>query len=279
MNKLIIAILLISLATNGYSQTTNNTYEVYAIPFAKIKPYVQAKDISINPVVPDSVKVVFMTWLLKGNNGKTVLVDAGFQRKSKYFNALITDFVRPDSSLTIMGIKAADITDIIISHPHFDHIGGLELFPNARCWMQKKDYSYFVTDAWQKGGNSGGFDSTDVPVLAGLNAAGRLQLVDGDSIEIIPGIRVYIGSRHTYESQFVVVNTSTDKVLIASDNCWYYYNLDHLISIPFTLDAVGYVNSLKRMKTLVKPELIIPGHDSKIFDRFTKVKDGIVKIR
>jgi glyoxylase-like metal-dependent hydrolase (beta-lactamase superfamily II) len=279
MSKLVIGILLITLASSGFSQTTSNVYEVYAVPFSKLKQYLPAKDISINPVVQDSVKLVFMTWLLRGNNGKTILVDAGFQRKSKYFVDVITDFVRPDSSLAGMGIKPGDITDIIISHPHFDHIGGLELFPNAMIWMQKKDYSYFVTDVWQKGGNPMGFDSTDVTVIAGLNAAGRVQLVDGDDIEIIPGIKVYTGSKHTYESQYVVVNSATDKVLIASDNCWFYYNLDHMISIPMTFDPVAYVNSLKRMKTLVKPELIIPGHDAKIFDRFTKVKNGIVKIR
>jgi hypothetical protein len=38
MNKLIIGIILLSMVTNGYSQTTNNIYEVYAIPFAKVKP-------------------------------------------------------------------------------------------------------------------------------------------------------------------------------------------------------------------------------------------------
>lgn len=279
MSKLVIGILLIFLSLRVFSQGVNDIYEIYAIPFAKVKPYVQAKDISINPVVKDSVKVVFMTWLLKGSNGRTVLVDAGFKRNSKFFSAGITDFIRPDSSLAGMNIKPGDITDIIISHPHWDHIGCLELFPNARFWMQKKDYSYFVTDAWQKGGNSMGFDSTDVTVLSGLNAAGRMQLVDGDDIEIIPGIKAYIGSRHTFESQFVVVNTSTDKVLVASDNCWFYYNLDHMISIPLTIDPVGYVKSLQRMKTLVKPELIVPGHDAKIFERFTKVKDGIVRIR
>ena len=141
MNKLITGILLISLVANGYSQTSSNIYEVYAVPFATVNSYVQAKDISINPVVQDSVKVVFMTWLLKGNNGRTVLVDAGFQRKSKYFFNGISDFVRPDSSLASMSIKPGDITDIIISHPHWDHIGCLEFFPNARFWMQKKDYS------------------------------------------------------------------------------------------------------------------------------------------
>lgn len=124
-----------------------------------------------------------------------------------------------------------------------------------------------------------GFDSSDVLKLADLNTKGRLQLVNGDGVEIIPGIKVYIGSKHTYESQFAVINTSTDKVLIASDNCWFYYNLDNMISIPITFDPDAYVKSLQRMKTLVKPALIIPGHDGKIFERFTKVKDGIVRIR
>jgi hypothetical protein len=69
-----------------------------------------------------------------------------------------------------------------------------------------------------KRGNSIGFDSTDVPKIADLNAKRRINLINGDNIEIIPGIKVCTGSEHTYESQFVVANTSTEKVLVASDN-------------------------------------------------------------
>lgn len=257
----------------------SNTYEVYAIEFAKGSGYWPAKEIAINPTVNDSVKGVFMTWLVKSNNGRTILVDAGFHRESKFFGNWLMDFVRPDSSLHKMGLKPDDITDVIITHPHWDHIGGVDLFPKATIWMQKNDYSYFVTDAWQKGGNNVGFDSSDVPKIADLNAKGKIQLVNGDDVEIIPGIKVYIGSKHTYESQYVVVNTSTDKVLIASDNIWFYYNLNNMISIPLTFDPQAYVKAMQRMKTLVNPDLIIPGHDSKIFKKFTKVKEGVVRIR
>ena len=257
----------------------DNTYEVYAIEFAKESGYLPAKEIAINPTVNDSVKGVFMTWLLKSNNGRTILVDAGFHRESKFSGNWLMDFVRPDSSLHKMGLKPDDITDVIITHPHWDHIGGVDLFPKATIWMQKNDYSYFVTDAWQKGGNNVGFDSSDVPKIADLNAKGKIQLVNGDDVEIIPGIKVYIGSKHTYESQYVVVNTSTDKVLIASDNIWFYYNLNNMISIPLTFDPQAYVKAMQRMKTLVNPDLIIPGHDSKIFEKFTKVKEGVVRIR
>jgi len=257
----------------------SNTYEIYAIEFARVPGYVHEKDFAINPVVKDSAKLIFMTWLLKGNNGKNILVDAGFKRTGKYFAPWIESFVRPDSSLMKMGIKPEDITDVIITHPHWDHIGGVDLFPKATIWMQKEDYRYFLTDMWQKEGNRIGIDSTDVVMMAELNVKGRVRLVNGDEVEIIPGIKAYIGSKHTFESQYVVVNTATDKVLIASDNSWTYYNLEHMISIPLTFDPQAYVKNLQRMKRLVNPDLIIPGHDGKIFEKFTKMKEGVVRIR
>ena len=278
MKKNILTLLVACLPVLIFSQQPN-TYEVYAIEFARPHSPWPVKEIALNSTAKDSVNGVFMTWLLKGNNGRIVLVDAGFHRESKFSGDWLKHYVRPDSSLQLVGLKPGDITDIILSHPHWDHLGGVDLFPKATIWMQKNDYIYFVTDAWQKGGNATGFDSSDVPKIANLNAKGRIQLVNGDNIEIIPGIKVYTGSKHTYESQFVVANTATDKVLIASDNIWFYYNLQQMISIPLTFDANAYVNSMQRMKTLVNPELIIPGHDAKIFEKFTKVREGVVRIR
>lgn len=278
MKRNFLTLVFVCFYSIMFSQQTN-TYEVYAIEFARPHFPLPVKEIALHSTSKDSVKGVFMTWLLKGNNGRIVLVDAGFHRESKFFEDWIKQYTRPDSSLQSMGLKPGDITDIILSHPHWDHLGGVDLFPNAIIWMQKNDYSYFVTDAWQKGGNTTGFDSLDVPKIAGLNAKGRVQLVNGDNIEIIPGIKVYTGSKHTFESQFIVANTPTDKVLIASDNIWFYYNLQHMVSIPLTFDPEAYVKTMQRMKTLVKPDLIIPGHDEKIFEKFTKVKEGVVRIR
>jgi glyoxylase-like metal-dependent hydrolase (beta-lactamase superfamily II) len=278
MKKYILIILISGFHSILFSQQTN-TYEVYAIEFAKPHSPWPIKNLAINSTSQDSVNGVFMTWLLKGNNGRIVLVDAGFHRESRFSGAWLKSFTRPDSSLQLLGVKPEDITDIIISHPHWDHIGGVDLFQEATIWMQKNDFSYFVTDAWQKDGKPIGFDSLDVLKMADLNTKRRVQLVNGDNLEIIPGIKVYTGSKHTYESQFAVVNTATDKVLIASDNIWFYYNLENMISIPLTFDPAAYVKTMQKMKTLVNPDLIIPGHDEKIFQKFTKVKEGVVRIR
>lgn len=124
-------------------------------------------------------------------------------------------------------------------------------------------------------------------MLLDLNLAGKLTLVDGDNKQIIPGITVYTGSRHTYNSQFAVINTGSGnpaagKVLLASDNIWIYYSLDHMMppSKGGTFDDAAFVKSMQRMKTLVSdPKYIIPGHDGQIFTRFPTVADGIVQIK
>jgi glyoxylase-like metal-dependent hydrolase (beta-lactamase superfamily II) len=180
-----------------------------------------------------------------------------------------------------MGIKSTEITDIIITHPHFDHIGGIVLFPSAQVWMQKDDYDYFVGAAWQKNGFNEGFNKEDVKNIVAKNLEGKLTLIKGDSIEIFPGIRAFIGSKHTWESQHLLVNTKTDKVILASDDCWFYYNVEHLLPIThYLFDPDAYVKQLKRMRVL-QPNisLIIPGHDPLVFSKFPKVAEGIVKIR
>jgi len=224
-----------------------------------------------------------MIWLIKGENGKNILLDAGFLndlQDAKEFEVI--HYTRPDLVIAKMGLKQTDITDIIVSHPHWDHIDGLSLFPNAHIWMQKEDYNYFVGAAWQQGGDHGGFNQRDVRAILDLNMAGRLTLVDGDDKEIIPGIKVYTGSRHTFNSQFAVVESGNKKIVLASDNIWVYYSLDHLMpaSKGGTFDPAGYVKSMQRMKTLASdPKYIIPGHDDKIFSIFPVVADGVVEIK
>lgn len=273
-------ILLIALANSIILFSQSPNYEVYALKFAS-GPTIPASIIAIGGSKTDTVNLIFMLWLVKGNNGKNILVDAGFYKDVEDAKG-VTNYVRPDSMLSRLGLKATDISDIILSHPHWDHIDGIDLFPNARVWIQKDDYNYFVGNAWQKEGISWGFNKPDARKLVEDNLAGKLNLIDGDNKEIIPGIKVYTGSRHTFNSQYVLVESGTDKILIASDNIYFYYNLKHLKSpqMPATFDTTAYVKSMERMKTLVSDtKYIIPGHDALLFSRFPVVAEGIVKIK
>lgn len=258
-------------------------YEVYAIRFASLATRSAIADWALHGPATDSLDIDFIIWLIREKNGRNILVDAGFWRdlqNAKDFG--YTNYVRPDSMLEKLSLKGTDITDIILSHPHWDHIDGIDLFPNAHIWMQKDDYNYFAGGAWQKGANHGGFVKKDVQKLVDLNLAGKLTLIDGDNKELFPGIKVYTGSKHTFNSQYVVVETGKDKIVLASDNIWIYYSLEYLSppAVGGTLDTTAFINSMRRMKTLASDtRYIIPGHDAKIFSIFPAAAAGIARIK
>jgi glyoxylase-like metal-dependent hydrolase (beta-lactamase superfamily II) len=278
--NIVFVLILIGGFYSAWSQA--EIYKVYALRFAALAHPSPISDWVDKGPKTDSVNINFMVWLIRGN-GKNILVDAGFLRGIPDGGDFpLASYTRPDSTLLKVGLKPEDITDIILSHPHWDHIDGIGLFPNAHIWIQKEDYNYFVGAAWQTGGNNGGFNKRDVKMLLDLNLAGKVTLVDGDDKELMPGIKVYTGSRHTFNSQYVLVQTGTNKVLLASDNIWVYYSLEHLMppSPGGTWDPAGFVRSMQRMKTLVSDvKFIIPGHDARVFSRFPSVSDGVVEIK
>lgn len=280
MKSTIITITAFLMFIETACSQPKDSYEIYALDYAGSKSKAPASNIAINGSSKDSVSFADYFWYLNGNNGRKILVDVGYVRD--YTKPLAEDqyFIRPDSALQRINISPDEITDIIITHPHFDHINGLQLFPKGTIWIQRNDYNYFVGDGWQKGAENRGLNKEDVLKIVQANLDGRVQFVDGDSIEILPGIRVFTGSKHTFESQHLLVNTKTENVLLASDDSWFYYNLDHDLSIPLVLDPNAYIAQLKKMKTLVSnKELIIPGHDPLVMARFKKVAEGVVKIR
>jgi glyoxylase-like metal-dependent hydrolase (beta-lactamase superfamily II) len=278
--NIVFLLILLGGVSSAWSQP--EIYKVYALRFATLMHPSPISDWVDKGPKTDSVNINFMVWLIRGN-GKNILVDAGFLKGIPDGSDFpLATYNRPDSTLLKVGLKPEDITDIILSHPHWDHIDGIGLFPNAHIWIQKEDYNYFVGAAWQTGGNNGGFNKRDVRMLLDLNLAGKVTLVDGDDKELMPGIKVYTGSRHTFNSQYVLVQTGTNKVLLASDNIWVYYSLDHLMppSPGGTWDPAGFVKSMQRMKTLVSDvKYIIPGHDAQVFSRFPIVADGVVEIK
>lgn len=258
----------------------SNTYEVYAIEYGGSDARIPASRVAIGGNPEDSLSFSNYIWFLKGDNGRKILVDVGYERDYSRPLAEGQFFISPDSALKRINVNTDDITDIIITHTHNDHIGGLHLFDNGTIWMQRNEYVYFVGDGWQEGADQRGLNKDDVMKIVRANINGRVRFVDGDSIEIIPGIRVFTGSTHTFESQHLLVDTETEKVMLASDDSWFYYNLDHELSVSLVRDPDAYIHQLQRMKTLVSnPDLIIPGHDPLVMSRFPKVAEGIVRIR
>jgi glyoxylase-like metal-dependent hydrolase (beta-lactamase superfamily II) len=221
--------------------------------------------------------IQMMVWLVRGAGNRNVLIDTGFHRDRLIRSWKPRDFVRPSDALAKVGLRAEQITDLVITHLHWDHAGGVDLFPNARVWIQKEEYDYYRSPAVR--GTRTGVDAEDLAVLERLEAQGRLMLVPGDAQEILPGITVYTGGRHTYASQYAGVQTAAGTVVVESDNLYLYENLEKRLPIAQTLDAASNLRAQERMLRIASsPRLIVPGHDPAVFARFPNPGGGVAKI-
>jgi glyoxylase-like metal-dependent hydrolase (beta-lactamase superfamily II) len=251
-------------------------YEVYAIRYGTLAGF-PVRGLVAGADTARRMDIALMVWLLRGGEGRTVLVDAGFYRDRFVQRWRPVDFVRPSEALAAFGVRPETVTDIIVTHVHWDHMDGLDLFPNARVWIQREEYEHHVGDDGAPRDRA--IDPEDAAMLAALRAAGRVMLVEGDGREPIPGITVHTGGRHTFASQYAGVRTRAGTIVIASDNAYLYENLERRVPIAQTLDAQSNLAAQDRMRQIASaPRLIVPGHDPAVFDRFPTVRAGVARI-
>jgi glyoxylase-like metal-dependent hydrolase (beta-lactamase superfamily II) len=252
-------------------------YDAWALRFAHV-PYALWSLVAGAERGP-RVDIAFTVWPLRDQRSqRIVLVDAGFYREKFRAQWKPAEYVRPDRALeAVLGIAPDKVTDIIVTHTHWDHADGADLFPNATVWIQKAEYEHYVGPNGDVL-NRGGVDADDARMFAALKASGRLRLVDGEQ-EILPGIRVYLGGKHTFASQYVGVRTVAGTLVIASDNAYLYMNLEQKLAIAQTLDPASNLAAQARMIEIAgDPKRVIPGHDPDVFRRFPSPKPGLVQL-
>jgi glyoxylase-like metal-dependent hydrolase (beta-lactamase superfamily II) len=243
-------------------------YSIFAIRYAD-SPGDSVADLVMGAPKDEKIDTIFAVWLIRGG-GHNILFDSGFHRERWFKEWTIRNYLRPDDAVKLAGVPPDQVTDIIISHAHWDHMGGIDLFPKAVVWIQKDEFRYYTGEAWQTGGDHGGIDPDDVQMLVRLNTEGRLRLLDGDNVELFPGIHAYTGGHHTYASQYLRVDGDPPFVL-ASDNAYLYRNLQtHMASATFTDDyhAANIQNQKRMIDFAGSIDRVIPGHDALQFQKF-----------
>src|SRR5580692_10367934 len=245
MKHFLLAAIFVVLACAGFTASSTPEYSIQAIRYAAAEDDVA--DLVMG-APHEKINIAMVVWLIRGG-GRNILFDSGYHRDTFLKEFPSTEYIRPDEAVKLAGVQPEDITDIVISHAHWDHMGGIDLFPKATVWIQKEEFRYYAGDAWQPGGDHGGIDPEDVQELVKLNTEGRLRLVDGDNVQLFPGIRAYTGGRHTYASQYLYIAGDPPFVL-ASDNVYLYRNLaEHAASATFT-DADHAANVAAQLRMI-----------------------------
>ena len=248
--------------------STTPDYSIFAIRYAD-SPGDSVADLVVGAPKDEKIDTIYAIWLIKGG-GRNILFDSGFHRERWFKEWPVKNYLGPDEAVKLAGVQPEQITDIVISHAHWDHMGGIDLFPKAVVWIQKEEFRYYTGEAWQSGGDHGGIDPDDVQQLVRLNTEGRLRLVDGDNVELFPGIRAYTGGHHTYASQYLRVDGNPAFVL-ASDNAYLYRNLlTHMASATFSdeFHTANIKNQERMIQLAGSLDRVIPGHDALQFQKF-----------
>ncbi len=138
---------------------------------------------------------------------RVVLVDAGVGRidNERYHGGQFLE------SLAAVGVGPDDVTDVVFTHLHFDHVGwatqkGSVVFPRATFRCHAADWDHFVAGPAPEAGS--------VKKLSPLTD--RLDLF-GDDASPAPGITVRHAPGHTPGSAIIVVSDGTERALLLGD--------------------------------------------------------------
>lgn len=263
--------------TSPAATSDGSPYTVDAVRYGTLADF-SVKGLVAGADPSRKIDIAMVVWLVRGN-GRNILVDSGFYREQFFKQWKVRDFEKPSDAVAKAGVKPEDITDVIVTHMHWDHADGADLFPKARIWVQHDEYTYYTGEAWHAPRTHGGIDKDDVLSYVKMNMEGRVHFVEGDNQTIIPGITCYTGGKHTYASQFVAVQTAAGTVVLASDNVYMYENLEKHVPIAATLNPESNLAAQDRMRKLAaKESLIVPGHDAAMFQKFHGPSPGVVRI-
>ena len=233
-------------------------WQVHVVEYARSKdqPWVDL----ISGMYSDGVMDLPFSFILAQSGGRNVLVDTGFMQDehssgfSRKFG--IPTWISPIRMLSEMDLEPDAITDIFITHAHFDHMGSIGEFSKAQIYIQKSELlSWYEAIALPPrfGHLTTIIDPDNLRSALDASIAHRVTLVDGDKDDVVPGIHVRLGSGHTIGQQFVIIETAAGRRIISGD-CVYCrrqftgHNNDG-VYVPLN-NAVGSV--WEQLKTIEK---------------------------
>src|SRR3954447_2555877 len=116
-------------------------YRIYAVRYGH-RDHVPAWEAFHKEHAEPSGGMDYFVWAITDGT-RTVVVDTGYGEEEGTRRG--RQFLRsPAAGLAEIGIAAGDVEDVVLTHFHYDHIGGQALFPKARFWVQEEEMRFYT---------------------------------------------------------------------------------------------------------------------------------------
>ena len=250
-------------------------YEVYAVKYGSMDRtrsdnFIQ-KDAHDGPMPLD-----FFVWVVRGEAG-TFVIDTGFdydtaQRRNRVIWRPVAE------GLTALGVDPTAVTDVVVTHLHYDHAGNHDLFPRAKYHLQEKEMIFATGPCMCHHALNHTFEVTDVQAMVKRVFEGRVCFHDG-SREIAAGLSLHWVGGHSRGLQVVRVRTRRGWVVLASDAAHFYETFERSAPFPIVVDMADMVAGYDTLRALSSsPAHVIPGHDPMVLTRYPSIAEGIARL-
>ncbi len=243
-------------------------WEVFALRYASFAARTRRETfLGVDPHDAAPMPIDYYVWLLRDGE-RTILVDTGFDagegaRRGRRIERL------PREALATLGVDAAEIGDVIVTHLHYDHAGTLDDFPAARFHLQEAEMAYATGRCMTYAHLRQVYSVEHVVGMVRRVFAGRVVFHDGAG-EVAPGVTVHRIGGHAKGIQAVVVATARGPVVLASDAAHYYENFEEYRPFIIVHDVEATLRGYDRLRQLAGGDLsrIVPGHDPLVMARY-----------
>jgi glyoxylase-like metal-dependent hydrolase (beta-lactamase superfamily II) len=257
-------------------------WELYVLEYARSRNQPVAS--LIQGAYAEGVMQVPFSFILARRGKNNVLVDCGFMNEGGGAE-MATKFdipwwISPIRMLDQLGVAPDAVSDIVLSHAHFDHMGSIGQFPMAKLHVQKREYlSWMEAMALprQYGFLTAVVHPDDLRSAFDASVQHRLKLVEGDVDNVLPGIHVRSGEGHTLGQQFIIVETEKGRMVVSGDCIYGARNIlgnnNDGVYIPL---GAGIGSAWDQIKTIDRINTEIGGDMSRLiilhdFDRWSSL--------
>ena len=206
---------------------------------------------------------------IEGARRKTV-VDTSFTDPKICLEQMNHPSRRPAGSsveekLATVGVKPTDIETVVLTHCHWDHIGGLSLFPNAQIFCQRAEVAWSLSPPdWM----ASAYPRALCHSLPSVKD--RLTVIDGDYV-LEEGIELRLVGAHSPGSQMVEVSGDEHQIVITGDAVLHFENLEKQIPIGTYHSLETAITVLKNLRNRMLRDdtlVVLPSHDPKVAEKY-----------
>lgn len=259
---------------------SDDIWEAYAIAYAR-----HDRMASENFIGGDShdgpMPLYYYIWVLR-NGAETIVIDTGFDQRGADLRSR-TLLRSPHEGLKALGIDREAVSDVIVTHMHYDHAGNDGMLPNARYHLQDREMAFATGRCMCHRGANHPYEVDDVATMVRRVYEGRVCFHDGDA-DLRPGIRLILIGGHSRGLQAVQVKTKRGPVVIASDTAHHYAHLQKQKVFTFVDSYTETLMGYDRIMSLGGGDLarVVPGHDplvASLYPPFSAAtRDWIVRL-